>query len=96
MDPRRELMRGSAHVESVRIIRPHCFKRVVDVANRVQLGDILIDLVDCVRDLIEERLVVLSHRQAGAVDARVRNAVQAQQIIPQAVAWGRSSSCWAR
>lgn len=44
----------------------------------------LIDLIEHVRDLIDERCVLCRDRQAGAIDDRVRDGMQAQQIVPQA------------
>ena len=80
----RPLPGNSAAVETIRVIRTKCLQRLQYVANRQQLCHVLIDLVDYVRDLIDERLVLCADRQRGAVDERVGDAVQAQQIVPQA------------
>lgn len=80
----RSLARNSAVVETIRAIRTKCLQRLQYVANRQQIGNVLVDLLDYVRDLIDERLVLRADRQPGAFHERVGDAVQAQQIVPQA------------
>lgn len=77
------VVNNSAVVETIPVIGTKCLQRLQYVADRKKIRNVLVDLCDDIRDLIDQRLVLRANRQPGAVDERVGNAVQTQQIVPQ-------------
>ncbi len=75
------LASNSVAVEAIRVIRTKCLQRLQYIGNRRQIGNVLLNMIVYVRDLIDERLVPCANRQPGAVDERAADAAQAQQSI---------------